>query len=69
VTLADILIPAAATVTAGSAVATAGFAWGTWRAVRRHERALYGADGIDEWDGLIPTVSNHEDALQEEDLL
>jgi len=65
----DILIPVAATVTAASAMATAGFAWGTLRAVKRHERALYGADGIEEWDGLIPTVSNHEDALEEEGLL
>ena len=67
--IADVLYPVAATVTAASALTTAGFAWGTWRAVRRHERALYGADGIEEWDGLVPTVSEHREALKEEDAL
>lgn len=64
-----ILVPAAATITATSAVATAGFAWGTFRAVKRHDRALYGSDRVEQWDGLIPTVDKHEQALEDEDIL
>lgn len=63
-----ILVPAAATITATSAIATAASAFGMYRAVKRHERALYGAQGIEEWDGLVPTVSEHEDVLEEEGL-
>ena len=64
-----IIVPAAATVTATAALTTAGCAVGIWRAVKRHERALYGADDIGAWDGLIPKVNRHEEALEEEDLL
>lgn len=64
-----IIIPAAATITATSAIATAGFAWGIFRAVKRHERALYGSERVDQWDGLVPTVKEHEEALEEEELL
>ncbi|MUW13927.1 hypothetical protein GJ633_04065 [Halorubrum sp. CBA1125] len=64
-----IVIPAAATVTASSALATAGFTWGIYRRVKRHERALYGAENINSWDGLVPKVNRHEEALEEEDLL
>jgi hypothetical protein len=64
-----ILVPAAATVTATSAIATAASAFGMYRAVKRHERALYGADNIDEWNGLVPKVSKHEEALEEGGLL
>ena len=64
-----ILVPAAATVTATSAIATAASAFGMYRAVKRHERALYGAEEIEAWDGLVPKVSEHEEALEEEGLL
>ena len=57
------------TVTATAAMATAGFAWKTWQSVERHERALYGAESIDRWDGIVPTVAEHEEALDEEGLL
>jgi hypothetical protein len=64
-----IIVPAAATVTASSALATAGFTAAIYRTVKRHERALYGEDGISAWDGLVPKVNEHEQALEEEDLL
>ncbi|UXF51046.1 MAG: hypothetical protein HQRvContig05_27 [Haloquadratum phage sp.] len=64
-----IIVPAAATVTATAALTTAGCAVGIWRAVKRHERALYGEDGIEAWDGLVPKVNRHEEVLEEEDYL
>lgn len=64
-----VLVPAAATVTATSAIATAVSAIGILRAVKRHQRALYGEEGIEGWNGLIPKVNRHEEVLEEEDYL
>jgi len=65
----DLVVMVTSTLTATAAISTAGFAYATWRSVKRHERALYGSEDIAEWDGLVPKVSEHEDALEREDLL
>lgn len=65
----DLVVMVTSTLTATAAISTAGFAYATWRSVKRHERALYGSEDIAEWDGLVPLVSEHEQALEDNDIL
>lgn len=66
--LDGILIPAAATVTATSALATAGFTRAIWKGVQRHDRVLFGEEEVENWNGLVSEVRENREALAEEDL-
>ncbi|TKX79542.1 hypothetical protein EXE53_15370 [Halorubrum sp. SD626R] len=66
--LDGILLPAAATITAASAMATAGFTAAILRAVKRHDRVLFGEDAVESWNGLVAEVRENKQTLKEEDL-
>lgn len=63
------IVAVMSTVTATAAAATATFAYRTWQSVERHERVLYGAESVERWEGIVPTVAEHDRVLEEEDLL
>ena len=63
-----ILYPAAATVTAASALGTMGFTAAIWRGFQRHDRVLFGEEGVKSWSGLVSEVKQNKEALAEEDL-
>ena len=66
--LDGVVIPAAATVTATSALATAGFTRAIYHGVKRHDRVLFGEEEIEEWNGIVAEVKRNREALTEEDL-
>ncbi|WP_058365932.1 hypothetical protein [Haloparvum sedimenti] len=67
--LLQYVIAVAAAVTATAAVGTATAAYATYRVVRRHERALFGEEAIDAWDGLIEMVGEHRAVLRQKGYL
>jgi hypothetical protein len=67
--LMQIVVQAAAIVTAGATTFGAAAAFAAYRLLKKHDRTLYGADHIEEWDGLVSTVENHEQALENEGII
>jgi len=64
-----VVYPVAATITAASALATAGYTRKILKRVERHDRALYGAEQIEDWNGVVPKVNRIVEVLEEEDYL
>lgn len=58
-------VAVSAAITASCSVSMLGVAWAMWRTQQQHDRALFGAEGIDSWDGLIVKVAEHREALEE----
>ena len=67
--LVSVIVQAAAIVTAAATTFGAAAAFGAYRLLKKHDRTLYGADHIEEWDGLVETVADHEQVLEQEDIL
>lgn len=63
------IVAVAATITATAAIGTFATAVATYRAVRQHERVLFGEEDVEAWDGLTTVVKRHDRVLREEDLL
>lgn len=66
--LDGLIYPVAATITATSALATAGFTAAIYRGVKRHDRVLFGEDEVKSWNGLVTEVRENKQALSDEDL-
>ncbi|WP_058365227.1 hypothetical protein [Haloparvum sedimenti] len=67
--LVELVVAAAATITATAAVTAAGFTAAIYRAVKRHERALFGEESIEDWPGIVQKVTQHRKVLKREGLL
>lgn len=67
--IVTVIVQAAAIITAAATTFGAAAAFGAYRLLKKHDRTLYGADHIEEWDGLVSTVDEHDDALESEGIL
>lgn len=53
------LLPVAVLVSAGSATATATFAYKLWTLQKIHDRALFGEEAVDGHDGVVAAVNEN----------
>lgn len=65
-TAIQIVMGASAAVIAAAAVGIYHHMHGLMETVQKHDRTLYGVEGIDAWKGLVERVADHEAELDED---
>lgn len=58
-------VAAMASVTAGASLSMLGLGWAMWKNQKQHDRALFGDEEIDDWDGLVTKVAENREALEQ----
>lgn len=66
--MSDLVLQAAAIVTATGAVGTFGGCVACYRLLKKHDRVLFGEDGVEHWGGIIAEVRTNKRALEDEGL-
>jgi len=65
----QVVVAAAATVVATAAIGVYHRTTQILLQVKEHNRILFGEDAVDDWDGIVPMVQEHRDALDDHGLL
>ena len=52
-------------ITAGASLSMLSLGWAMWKNQKQHDRALFGDDSVEEWDGLVKKVAENREALEE----